>query len=318
MEPVEEDAEGDEERTDSDQDQHADTDSTGDEDPFPTPPQSHSPSFHTQEAGVNVFGVFSFGGCRYVVRNSELPGYEDDEEGGGSVSRSPALGDVKDKKRPTAEVPRPSIDSQRSTSSPKPGKPHIPPRSSTIPQPSKRAGKRRQNSGTAVLDKHLGYSSDEDWGFAPVGVGVNKDQNGPNGTSLFARGVFDRYRLTVHHGDHTTSGVSRASGTEVGSPLSLGRQGRGRTTSPLSSWNRKNTSHPDTNEKDTLAHSNPMDWRESDKSGFTDSSPERTRGPRLTRPRLRPRNSRSGSISEGHQSPEDDGESKKKVDWYDV
>ena len=39
------------------------------------------------------------------------------------------------------------------------------------------------------------------------------------------------------------------------------------------------------------------------------------------RPRFRARSwdrsSRSGSLSEGHQSPEDEGESKKKVDWYD-
>jgi len=36
-----------------------------------------------------------------------------------------------------------------------------------------------------------------------------------------------------------------------------------------------------------------------------------------TRARSWDRSSRSGSISEGHQSPEDEGESKKKVDWCD-
>jgi hypothetical protein len=46
-------------------------------------------------------------------------------------------------------------------------------------------------------------------------------------------------------------------------------------------------------------------------SGFPDRTPENTR-------RSWDRGSRSGSISEGHQSPEYDGESKKKVDWYDA
>ena len=38
----------------------------------------------------------------------------------------------------------------------------------------------------------------------------------------------------------------------------------------------------------------------------------------LSRARSWDRSSRSGSVSEGHQSPEDEGESKKKVDWYDA
>ena len=40
-------------------------------------------------------------------------------------------------------------------------------------------------------------------------------------------------------------------------------------------------------------------------------------GLRRTRSHSWSSSSRNGSISEGHQSPEDDGESKKKVDWYD-
>ena len=44
--------------------------------------------------------------------------------------------------------------------------------------------------------------------------------------------------------------------------------------------------------------------------GFTDGTPESTRSSRRT--------SRNGSISEGHQSPEDEGESRKKVKWYDA
>ena len=40
-------------------------------------------------------------------------------------------------------------------------------------------------------------------------------------------------------------------------------------------------------------------------------------GLRRTRSHSWSSSSRNSSISEGHQSPEDDGESKKKVDWYD-
>lgn len=66
----------------------------------------------------------------------------------------------------------------------------------------------------------------------------------------------------------------------------------------------------------------------SSRYGNPDKTPEGARGARLTGARYRGRKSRSGTISEGglsgshlsegHQSPEDDGESKKKVDWYDV
>ena len=59
-------------------------------------------------------------------------------------------------------------------------------------------------------------------------------------------------------------------------------------------------------------------WRERYNSGLMDKTSENARGTRLTRSLPRKGGSRSGSISEGHQSPEDDGESKKKVDWYDV
>lgn len=323
MESVAEDAEGGEERTDSDQDRHDDTDSTGDEaeDCFSTPPQSPCPSVYAQETEMDAFGVFSFKGCRYVVRTSDPSGYEEDEEEGGSVSKSLLSMDVKNQKRSPAEISSPSLDSQRSGTSSNPRKPHTPLKPFTIPRSSKYAGKRREVPGIAVLDKYLEYSSDDDWDFSPIGVGADEERNGSNATSLFARGVFDRYRLTVHHGNHTVSGISKASITEVVSPPLSRRQGRGRTKSTFSSsWNRRNisktvpTSSPVTNEPTTLTHSNSMDWREDDKSGLTDSGPERTRGPRLTRPRLRPKTSRSGSISEGHQSPEEDGESKKKVD----
>jgi len=49
-----------------------------------------------------------------------------------------------------------------------------------------------------------------------------------------------------------------------------------------------------------------------------DGTTENQRARRQSRTRSWDRSSRSGSVSEGHQSPEDEGESKKKVDWCDT
>jgi len=49
-----------------------------------------------------------------------------------------------------------------------------------------------------------------------------------------------------------------------------------------------------------------------------DGTTENQRARRLSRARSWDRSSRSGFIPEGHQSPEDEGESRKKVDWYDA
>ena len=57
--------------------------------------------------------------------------------------------------------------------------------------------------------------------------------------------------------------------------------------------------------------------REGYNSWLEGGTVENSRGHRRTRARSRDRGSRSGSISEGHQSPDDEVESKKKVDWYD-
>lgn len=154
-------------------------------------------------------------------------------------------------KRPSADAPRPSIDSQRSETSSKSGKPPIPPRSPTIPRSSKQAGKRREKSGIAALDKHLGDGIDEltereeedEWDF--VEAGVDEERNGSKGTSLFARGVVDRYKLAVfrkstpsRHGNRTVSGASKASGTDAVSPSPSEKRNRGRT--PLTFRNKKN------------------------------------------------------------------------------
>lgn len=153
-------------------------------------------------------------------------------------------------KRPSVEIPRPSVDSQRSEISSKSGKPHIPPKSSAIPRSLKQAGKRREKSGIAALDKHFGEGTGEltereedEWDI--VEADVDEEHNGSKGTSLFARGVVDRYKLAVfrkstssRHGNRKASGVPKVSGTEMGSPSPSEKQNRGRA--PLSFRNKKN------------------------------------------------------------------------------
>lgn len=181
-------------------------------------------------------------------------------------------------KRPSVEIPRPSIDSQGSETFLKSGKQPIPPKSTPIPRSSKQAGKRREKSGIAALDKHfsegideLTEREDEDDGWDIVEAGVDEEHNGSKGTSLFARGVVDRYKLAVfrkstsRHGNRKASGVSKASGTEVASPSPSEKQKRGRT--PLSFRNRNIMKTPPpsspsrtsgTSKQHTLNHSNSL------------------------------------------------------------
>ena len=122
----------------------------------------------------------------------------------------------------------------------------IPPR-----QPAAtRAGRsRREKSGVAALDRYLSdgigeateaeRDEDDDWDFVEAADG--EDRNGAKGTSLFARGVVDRYRLAVFRkastptsrsGMRVASGMSNASGTTVVSELTESpspTQRRGRT-----------------------------------------------------------------------------------------
>lgn len=182
-------------------------------------------------------------------------------------------------KRPSVEIPRPSVDSQRSETSSRSGKPPIPPKSSAVPRPSKHTGKRREKSGIAALDRHLEdgigelTEREEEDGWDFVEAGVDEERNGSKGTSLFARGVVDRYKLAVfrkstpsRHGNRTVSGASKTSGTEAVSP-SPSEKRRGRT--PLSGFrNKKNvpktppTSFSSrarvTSKQDSLTHSSSM------------------------------------------------------------
>ncbi|RXW17595.1 hypothetical protein EST38_g8259 [Candolleomyces aberdarensis] len=105
---------------------------------------------------------------------------------------------------------------------------------------------RREKSGIPALDKDLSDhpddevemteperdEEDDDWDFVEAGDG--EDKNGAKGTSLWARGVVDRYKLSVFRKSSTpngrsVSGMSKASvatdATESPSPS----QRRGRT-----------------------------------------------------------------------------------------
>jgi hypothetical protein len=120
------------------------------------------------------------------------------------------------------------------------------------PKPSRLGRPRREKSGVPALDRYLSDAIDEDaeatekedeedddWDFVEAADG--EDRNGAKGTSLFARGVVDRYRLAVFRKASTPSqrtvprsfsGISRDSeatgaGTEASdSPSPSQRRGR--------------------------------------------------------------------------------------------
>ncbi|KAF7347299.1 hypothetical protein MVEN_01485200 [Mycena venus] len=107
---------------------------------------------------------------------------------------------------------------------------------------------RREKSGVPALDRHLDAEDaeatekededmDDDWDFVEAADG--EDRNGARGTSLFARGVVDRYRLAVFRKASTPSGrsvsglsrgesdasVTTTGGTEGDSPSPSQRRG---------------------------------------------------------------------------------------------
>jgi serum/glucocorticoid-regulated kinase 2 len=121
-----------------------------------------------------------------------------------------------------------------------------------IPRPAANRGTRtrREKSGVPALDRYLSDAIDEDtevtereededddWDFVEAADG--EDRNGTKGTSLFARGVVDRYRLAVFRKASTPSqrsaprsfsGMSKSSDATVSesadSPSPSQRRGR--------------------------------------------------------------------------------------------
>ncbi|KAI0789507.1 hypothetical protein C8Q75DRAFT_807136 [Abortiporus biennis] len=161
---------------------------------------------------------------------------------------------------------KPAPESNESKPAPQPpaaeAKPAVPSKPATeviikppVPrsQPSRQPRSRREKSGIPALDRGLSDTLDEDggatereedddWDF--VETNVNEERNGAKGTSLFARGVVDRYRLAVFRkstprrsgggSSRNFSGMSVDSehyvGSDLGdSPTPSDKQRRGRT-----------------------------------------------------------------------------------------
>ncbi|KIM47384.1 hypothetical protein M413DRAFT_22065 [Hebeloma cylindrosporum] len=118
---------------------------------------------------------------------------------------------------------------------------------SRLPANARTARPRKERSGVPALDRYLSDAvdedtemteaerdEDEDWDFIEAADG--EDRNGAKGTSLFARGVVDRYRLAVFRkastpnsraGQRSFSGMSAGStATEIESPSPTQRRGR--------------------------------------------------------------------------------------------
>lgn len=131
-------------------------------------------------------------------------------------------------------------------------KPKVSKPAASRPSAQRATRNRREKSGVPALDRFLSDGPDEeecaekdeddednDWDFVEAGDG--EDRNGTKGTSLFARGVVDRYRLAVFRkastpsqrmGGRSFSGMSKESdvhGTdpaESPSPSEKHRRGR--------------------------------------------------------------------------------------------
>ncbi|KAJ7157214.1 hypothetical protein C8R46DRAFT_1113810 [Mycena filopes] len=119
---------------------------------------------------------------------------------------------------PPREEPKPRRSKEQSRTTvapPVPAKellPEVPPKG-TKAGAKLSARPRREKSGVPALDKHLDEEAsatekedddeDDDWDFVEAADG--EDRNGAKGTSLFARGVVDRYRLAVFRKASTPS-----------------------------------------------------------------------------------------------------------------
>ncbi|KAL0068492.1 hypothetical protein AAF712_004570 [Marasmius tenuissimus] len=87
-------------------------------------------------------------------------------------------------------------------------KPPVPPKALVPPKGNRSARPRKERSGIPALDRYLSDAGeeaaerddddeDDDWDFIEVDDDGIEDRNGAKGTSLFARGVVDKYRLAV-------------------------------------------------------------------------------------------------------------------------
>ncbi|KAL0575764.1 hypothetical protein V5O48_006207 [Marasmius crinis-equi] len=126
---------------------------------------------------------------------------------------------------PTSEVAAPATPEKDSKT-----KPPLPPKSLLPSKASRSTRFRKERSGIPALDRDLSDAGeeaterdddddeDDDWDFIEADDGI-EDRNGAKGTSLFARGVVDKYRLAVfsrksstpHRVPRSVSGMSKDS-----------------------------------------------------------------------------------------------------------
>jgi len=162
MEPVVKDVEEDGEQTG--------TDHSEGEDSVATSPQSHSPSVHEADVVDQATEAQSATHPAEVAREGTKPAAERLRPTKTTEPSAPT-------KRSSAEVPRPSVSSQKS-GTPKPEKLAVPPKYLTF-------RKRRERPGIVALDKRLGDGIDEctgpeavgDQGFAPADVSKKRSRS---------------------------------------------------------------------------------------------------------------------------------------------
>ncbi|PPR05115.1 hypothetical protein CVT24_010090 [Panaeolus cyanescens] len=114
----------------------------------------------------------------------------------------------------------------------------------TSSKPAATRRTRREKSGVPALDKYLSEvgdddaeateaeREDEDWDFVEAGDG--EDRNGAKGTSLFARGVVDRYKLAVFRKASTPTAATPRTVSNMSSASSFAKE----TESPSPSQKR--------------------------------------------------------------------------------
>ncbi|TFK42128.1 hypothetical protein BDQ12DRAFT_677671 [Crucibulum laeve] len=131
----------------------------------------------------------------------------------------------------------------------------VAPPSKAVPRPTNKSTRnRREKSGVPALDRYLADATgedteamteaerdedDDDWDFVEAADG--EDRNGAKGTSLFARGVVDRYRLAVFRKASTPSQRSQPRSFSGMSGMSKSSEISESTDSPSPSQRRGRT-----------------------------------------------------------------------------
>ncbi|KAI0830874.1 kinase-like protein [Trametes gibbosa] len=108
-------------------------------------------------------------------------------------------------------------------------------------RPTKQGRNRREKSGIPALDRDLTMEDEgtaereedeDDWDFVEAGGSLVEERNGSRGTTLFARGVVDRYKLAVFRKTTPRRSMPRSfSGMSVESEVTVSEAGESPTPS---------------------------------------------------------------------------------------